>query len=47
MLGDNKSWGIGPGMGKSDTEILDAIDAGRHEGGPEGRQSFYLLTCLV
>jgi 3'(2'), 5'-bisphosphate nucleotidase len=37
MLGDNKSWGIGPGMGKSDTEILDAIDAGRHEGGPEGR----------
>ena len=36
MLGDNKNWGIGPGMEKSDVEILDAIDAGRYEGGPDG-----------
>ncbi len=38
MLGDSKNWGIGPGMGKSDIEILDAIDAGSYEGGPDGRQ---------
>jgi 3'(2'), 5'-bisphosphate nucleotidase len=37
MLGDNKNWGIGPGMEKSDIEILDAIDAGSYEGGPDGR----------
>jgi 3'(2'), 5'-bisphosphate nucleotidase len=37
MLGDNKNWGVGPGMEKSDVEILDAIDAGKYEGGPDGR----------
>ena len=37
MLGDSKNWGIGPGMEKSDVEILDAIDAGSYEGGPDGR----------
>ena len=37
MLGDSKNWGIGPGMEKSDIEILDAIDAGSYEGGPDGR----------
>jgi len=37
MLGDSKNWGIGPGIEKSDIEILDAIDAGDYEGGPDGR----------
>lgn len=36
MLDDDK---IKPRLlEKSDTEILDAIDAGRYEGGPDGRQ---------
>ena len=37
MLGDSKNWGLGPGMEKSDVEILDAIDVGKYEGGPDGR----------
>ena len=41
MLGDNENWGIGPGMQKSDVNILDAIDEGKYEGGPVGRE----LTC--
>jgi 3'-phosphoadenosine 5'-phosphosulfate (PAPS) 3'-phosphatase len=37
MIGDSKNWALGPGMEKSDVEILDAIDAGKYEGGPDGR----------
>ncbi|KAF8814588.1 3(2),5-bisphosphate nucleotidase HAL2 [Phlegmacium glaucopus] len=36
-LGDNSSWGIGPGEQKSDAELLDAIDRGNYEGGRIGR----------
>jgi len=38
-LGDNQSWGIGPGQEKTDDELLDAIDRGNHEGGSVGRES--------
>ncbi|KAF9530735.1 3,5-bisphosphate nucleotidase HAL2 [Crepidotus variabilis] len=37
MLGDNPTWGIGPGTAKSDSEILDAIDRGNYQGGSQGR----------
>ena len=37
-LGDNCSWGIGPGQQKSDAELLDAIDRGNYEGGRIGRE---------
>jgi len=37
-IGDNKNWGIGPGEEKTDSEILDAIDRGNHEGGSTGRE---------
>jgi 3'(2'), 5'-bisphosphate nucleotidase len=36
-LGDNRSWGIGPGEHKSDVQLLDAIDRGNFEGGRIGR----------
>ena len=37
-LGDNGSWGIGPGEQKSDAQLLDAIDRGNFEGGRIGRK---------
>ena len=36
-LGDDPTWGIGPGENRTPTELLDAIDRGNHDGGPTGR----------
>ena len=38
-LGDNRSWGIGPGEQQSDSRLLDAIDRGNYEGGRTGRKT--------
>lgn len=48
-VGDNKNWNMGPGMVKADHEILDAIDLGRYEGGPDGRWLIVLplILCLI
>jgi 3'(2'), 5'-bisphosphate nucleotidase len=51
-LGDNDSWGIGPGEQKSDAQLLEAIDRGNYEGGKVGRKSVIVCcqtqihTCL-
>ena len=45
-LGDNRSWGIGPGEQQSDAQLLDAIDRGNYEGGRIGRKTFFFV-CLL
>ena len=42
-LGDNRSWGIGPGEQQSGAQLLDAIDRGNYEGGRIGRKTFFCL----
>jgi 3'(2'), 5'-bisphosphate nucleotidase len=38
-LGDDSTWGIGPGQNRTSVELLDAIDRGNYDGGPTGRMS--------
>lgn len=45
-LGDNSSWGIGPGEKKSDAELLDAIDRGNYKGGRSGRKLSFFFFFL-
>ena len=41
VLGDNASWGIGPGKQRTAEELLNAIDLGSYEGGRSGRAYSY------
>jgi 3'(2'), 5'-bisphosphate nucleotidase len=44
-LGDNVSWGIGPGQEKTPAALLDAIDRGNHPGGSSGSK-FPIIQCV-
>lgn len=35
--GEKAEWGVGPGISKTEDELLAAIDRGNYQGGPNGR----------
>lgn len=45
--GEKAEWGIGPGISRTEDELLAAIDKGSYQGGPNGRMFDHCSSIFI